>query len=134
MTPTTAIPDTSSPSAELVRRYFNAVNNHLWDELAEIFHPDVTVQHGMSLSTSGRAKAVKLLAAVVSQFATHEDRPTRYIVSGDTVAVEIMFTGTLPDGTVLEFPAADLIDTDGKQITRVVSWYDTAVVLPQLKR
>ena len=124
---------TSTP-AELVTRYFDAVNGHDWDTLAEIFHPEVTIQHGMSLSSTGREKAIKLLAAVVAQFATHEDRPTRQLVAGDAVAVEIEFVGTLPDGTIVEFPAADLFDTDGKQITRVQSWYDTAVVLPRLKR
>lgn len=117
----------------LVQKYFDAVNNHDWDQLVEVFHPDVTVQHGSTLSTSGRGRAVKLLQAVVAQFAEHEDRPTRMLVDGNVAAVEIAFTGTLPNGLALAFEAVDIIDTDGDAITRVVSWYDTAEVLPQIR-
>ncbi|HTW17469.1 MAG TPA: nuclear transport factor 2 family protein [Nocardioides sp.] len=118
----------------LVERYLDAVNTHDWATLVAVFHPDVTIQHGMTLSTSGRDKAIRLLTAVVAQFAEHEDRPTRFIVEGDSAAVEITFVGTLPDGTEITFPAADVIDTDGERITRVVSWYDTAAVVPQIRK
>jgi ketosteroid isomerase-like protein len=118
----------------LVERYLDAVNTHDWATLEAVFHPDVTIQHGMTLSTSGRDKAIRLLTAVVAQFAEHEDRPTRFIVEGDSAAVEITFVGTLPDGTEITFPAADVIDTDGERITRVVSWYDTAAVVPQIRK
>lgn len=118
----------------LVERYLDAVNTHDWAALEVVFHPDVTIQHGMTLATSGRDKAIRLLTAVVAQFAEHEDRPTRFIVEGDSAAVEITFVGTLPDGTEITFPAADIIDTDGEQITRVVSWYDTAAVVPLIRK
>jgi ketosteroid isomerase-like protein len=117
----------------LVERYFDAVNAHDWDQLAEVFHADVTVRHGATLSTSGRDRAVKLLKAVVAQFAEHEDQPTRVLVDGNVAVVEIAFTGTKPDGTQLAFEAVDVIDTDGECITQVVSWYDTADVLPRIR-
>ncbi|WP_114423124.1 nuclear transport factor 2 family protein [Nocardioides houyundeii] len=118
---------------DLLDQYFDSVNNHKWDQLSELFHPDVTIQHGMSLSTTGRDRAVRLLTAVVGQFATHEDIPVRTLVDGNVAAIEIKFEGTKPDGTALEFDAVDFIDTDGTHITKVVSWYDTAVVLPMIK-
>ena len=58
---------------------------------------------------------------------------TRLLVDGQAAAVEIAFAGTLPNGKAVAFDAVDIIDTDGESITRVVSWYDTADVLPQLK-
>jgi fatty-acyl-CoA synthase len=117
----------------LIDTYFDAVNNHKWDQLTEVFHPEVRIQHGMSLSTTGREKAVKLLTAVVKQFDTHEDIPTRTLIDGNVAAIEIRFEGTKQDGTPLEFDAVDFIDTDGTHITKVVSWYDTAVVVPLIK-
>lgn len=122
-----------STTQDLVDRYFDSVNNHRWEQLAEILHPEVTIQHGMTLRTTGREQAVKLLSAVVRQFAEHEDIPTRTLVDGDVAAIEIRFVGAKPDGTRLEFDAVDFIDTDGTHITKVASWYDTAAVLPMIK-
>jgi ketosteroid isomerase-like protein len=121
------------PVKALIEKYFHAVNNHKWEELAEVFHPDVTIQHGMTLNTHGKEKAVRLLKAVVGQFEEHEDRPTRYVIDGDVAAVEIRFTGRRSKGEPMTFEAVDIIDTDGQSITRVVSWYDTAEVLPLIK-
>lgn len=121
------------PTRTLVEKYFDAVNNHKWEQLAEVFGPEVVVQHGSTLSTSGRDRAVKLLKAVVAQFDQHHDRPTRVLVDGNVAAVEIAFTGTLPGGAALSFEAVDIFDTDGESITKVVSWYDTAEVLPRLR-
>lgn len=117
---------------ELVDKYFDAVNNHRWDQLGELFHPDVIVQHGMTLSTTGREKAIKLLAAVVGQLAEHEDTPTRTLIDGNVAVVEIKFTGARADGTAVEFEAVDVIDTDGVLITKVASWYDSAAVLARI--
>lgn len=117
------------PVRALVDTYFDAVNNHKWEQLADVFHPDVTIQHGMTLHTHGRVKAVHLLQAVVRQFEEHEDAPTRYVIEGHVAAVEIRFTGRKPGGEPITFDAVDVIDTDGSSITRVVSWYDTAEVL-----
>jgi ketosteroid isomerase-like protein len=121
------------PVRTLVEKYFDAVNNHKWEQLADVFHPDVTIQHGMTLNTQGRDKAVRLLQAVVRQFEKHEDLPTRYVIEGDVAAVEIRFSGRRRDGKPLSFDAVDIIDTDGESITRVVSWYDTAEVLHLIK-
>ena len=118
---------------DLVERYFDAINGHDWEQLAAVFHPEVTIQHGATLTTTGRDRAVKLLHAVVAQFAEHEGRVTRLLLDGPVAAVEIAFTGTLPNGKAVTFDAVDIIDTDGASITRVVSWYDTAEVLPQLR-
>jgi ketosteroid isomerase-like protein len=125
--------DEPVPVKALVETYFDAVNNHKWEQLADVFHPDVTIQHGMTLHTQGREKAVRLLQAVVRQFEEHEDAPTRYVIEGDVAAVEIRFTGRKPEGEPISFDAVDIIDTDGESITRVVSWYDTAEVLPLIQ-
>ena len=117
----------------LVEDYLTAVNSHDWATLERVFHPDVEMRHGMTLSTTGRDQAIKLLTAIVAQFEEHEDRPTRFVVEGGTAAVEITFVGRKADGTDVTFEAADIIDTDGSQITRVVSWYDTAAVIPLIK-
>lgn len=120
-------------TATLVERYFDAINNDKWHDLAAVLHPEVHVQHGMSFSCSGVESAVRFYQAIIRQFNEHEDRPTRIVVDGNTAAVEITFTGTKKDHTPLTFPAADFIETDGQRITRVSSWYDTAVVIPLIK-
>jgi|SRR5690625_4495595 len=117
----------------LIDQYFEAVNEHNWEQLATIFHPDVIIQHGMNMSTQGREKAVRLLTAVVNQFSEHKDIPIRTLIDGDVAAIEIRFEGRIRDGAKIEFEAVDFIDTDGMHITKVVSWYDTAVVLPLIK-
>jgi len=118
----------------LVERYFDAVNRHDWGQLVKIFHPDVTVQHGATLSVTGRERAIELLGALVAQFDEHHDRPTRVLVAGHVAAIEITFTGTrTSDGKHVSFDAVDIIDTDGATIVKVASWYDTAEVLPLLR-
>ncbi len=60
----------------------------------------------------------------------HHDEPTRVVVAGTVVLVEIRFTGRNRAGADVVFDAVDVFDLtdDGSAIRRLSSWYDTAAV------
>lgn len=120
---------------QIVTGYFDAVNSRDWDGLAAVLHPDVSIRHGSLLSADGAPAVVKLYRAILSQYreGRHEDRPTRILVQGNLVAVEITATVEKLDGTRLTFPAADFIELRDGLIFHVSTWYDTAVVVPMIK-
>ncbi|WP_104106660.1 AMP-binding protein [Nocardioides sp. 616] len=134
-----AAPPADAPSAEghraLVTKYFDAVNTRDWTTLASVLHPEVTIRHGDLMSASGVDQVVKLYQAILLQYREggHEDRPTRILVQGDLVAVEITATVVKLDGTRLTFPAADFIDVQDGLLKSISTWYDTAAVVPMIK-
>jgi hypothetical protein len=67
--------------------------------------------------------------AALRPFPTHEDRPTRVIVSDTTATVEITFTGLLANGAEIVFDAVDVFDFNERwEITSLTSWYDSHAV------
>jgi hypothetical protein len=72
--------------------------------------------------------------AALSLYPEHLDDPTRIIVAGRTVTVEIRFTGALASGAPVTFDAVDVFDLDDDaRITRLSSWYDSHDVRSQLR-
>ncbi|MFB8387499.1 AMP-binding protein [Microbacterium sp. NPDC055910] len=119
----------------LLERYFTAVNSRDWDALRSVLHPDISIRHADLLESHGVDSVVRLYQAILHQYreGEHEDRPTRILIQGDLVAVEIQATVVKLDGTRVEFPAVDMIDIQDGLIRRVSTWYDTARVVPLIK-
>ena len=113
---------------EVVNRYFELMNGERWDVFGELWAPDAEHWAVGAGSRKGREAVVDFYSRLFRAWAVHLDRPTRYLVSGDTVTVEVTFGGRLTDGRELEFPAVDVIDTKDGLITRLTNWYDIAWV------
>jgi ketosteroid isomerase-like protein len=122
------------PVPAAVTAYFESLNAEALDRLAELWTPDAELRAVGSRPRHGRDQVMAYFASLFGPWAEHEDRPTRSIVAGDTVVVEIRFSGRTRDGKQLSFDAVDVFDLELAQgaIARLTTWYDLAWVRSQL--
>lgn len=113
--------------------YFEAINAEDWGGLGNVLAADVVVCPPGMDEVTGRAPAVAHYQRLLAGFAEHVDDPTRYLVAGDAVTVEIDFHGRTDDGRAIVFAAVDVFDVVDDQVARVRIFYDTHGVLRQLR-
>src|SRR5438067_1100585 len=117
---------------EVIRRYFDCVNNDRCEEFRELWHPDCVTTPVDGPDRHGIEEVLGLYQLNLAPFPSHFDDPTRVLVAGDSATVEIHFTGTMPDGRVVEFDALDVFDLEDGLIRRLRYWYDSAPILAQM--
>jgi ketosteroid isomerase-like protein len=115
-----------------VTAYFDALNAEDLDALGGLWAPTAELRAVGSRPRHGRDQVSAYFRPLFEPWAAHLDRPTRYIVAGDTVVVELTFTGTTRAGKGLAFDAVDVFDLHDGLITRLTTWYDLAWVRKQL--
>jgi ketosteroid isomerase-like protein len=115
-----------------VRKFFEALNAEdfvrlagLWTEAAELIAVGSRPRRGVD-------DVLAYYYPLFGPWAEHTDQPTRWIVAGDTVVVEVHFTGVTQEGRQLEFDAVDVFDLEDGAIARLSTWYDLAWVRKQL--
>lgn len=113
-------------NADTISRYFHCLDHEDWPQMRELWHED-----GILLATGARprhgiAEVMDLFAKLFVPWAKHRDAPTRIIEAGDTITVEVTFTGTTADGRTVTFDAIDVFDLSDGRIRRMSNWYDTA--------
>lgn len=121
---------------DAIGRYFEYINADRFEELREIFAPDVRLGMAGAKERRGVDAAVAYYPLALAPLPQHVDDPVHVVCSDDRrrVAVEIAFTGTTTGGRPVEFTAVDLFDLgDDGRITRLRSFYDTAGVARQLR-
>lgn len=117
-----------------IRSYFDAINEERYDAVGALFAPGGELIAPGTPARRGAQEIAAYLAAALRPYPKHFDAPTRVIVAGCTVTVEIHFTGTLAGGQVVEFDALDVFDLDERdRIARLSSWYDSHAVREQLR-
>lgn len=114
---------------EVVRRYFECVNQDRWEEFRQLWHPDCVTVPVEGPQRQGVDEVTALYPLLLAPFATHLDDPTRVLVSGDSATVEIRFTGTTHDGNAVAFDALDVFDLEDGLIRRLRYWYDPAPIV-----
>jgi ketosteroid isomerase-like protein len=113
-----------SPEA-VTHAYFDAINGERYDEVARLFAADGVLWAPGTKPRAGHEAIANYFRAALTPYPEHYDEPTRLIVAGLTVTVEIHFSGKLGNGAPLEFDAVDVFDYDDDgQITKLTSWYD----------
>ena len=129
--------DASVEAADVVRgvvlEYFRCVNEEDWAGLSRLWAADAELvgvggrpRHGVDDIVTGYKK-------FFARWATHHDEPTRILVSGATVTVEVSFAGSTADDKAVTFEAVDVIDIDERgSIRRLTNWYDSDRVRSQL--
>jgi len=93
----------TSENLDVVRRYLKSVENGVFSEVAALFTPDVVMEQvpnriypqGLRASISQMSAAFEKGRKLLSS-QTYEIMNT--VVSGDSVAVEVLWTGTLAVG------------------------------------
>ena len=113
-----------------VERYFAAVNAEDWTTIRDVFAPDAELHSVGAPPRHGRDEIAAHFPRVLAALPVHHDEPTRVVVAGTVVLVEIHFSGRTPAGDPVEFDAVDVFDltADGTAIRRLSTWYDTAAV------
>ncbi|MQA12655.1 MAG: DUF4440 domain-containing protein [Pseudonocardiaceae bacterium] len=119
---------------DVISRYFAAVNTDDWAAMATLWHPDGELHAAGTPPRRGRDEVLGHYPAVLAGYRRHHDEPVRVIPAGDTVVVEIHFTGETTAGRRVEFDAVDVFDLTDGVITRLSSWYDTAAVARMVRR
>lgn len=111
---------------EVVNRYFDAVDAEDWDTLGEVLHPEVELTACGSGHRSGAPAVLKMFKKIFQHFPVHSDRPTRFVVEGNTVVAEIHFEGKSATGVEVAFDAVDVFDIAHGRIVRLTQWLDSA--------
>lgn len=113
--------------------YFDAINSEDWDRLGAVLADDVVVWPPGMDEVHGRAAALAHYQRLLAGFATHVDDPTRYLVAGDAVTVEIDYHGRTVDDREVVFQAVDVFDVVDDRIASVRIWFDTHGLRRQLR-
>jgi ketosteroid isomerase-like protein len=122
-----------SGEGDAVDAYFAAVNAENWEAMRRLWHPDGELLAAGARPRHGRAEILAYYPKVLSGYAEHDDRPGRRISEGNTVVVEIAFTGCTRQGQTVTFDAIDVFDLAGDRIRALSTWYDTAAVARQVR-
>lgn len=120
-------------SPSVIDDYFRSVNTEDWTLMAGLWNADGRLQAVGFPLIAGRDDVVAYYPRVLAGYPEHVDTPTRVITAGDTVVVEIDFTGRLADGREIAFSAVDVFDLAGGRIQRLSTWYDSHRVITQLR-
>ena len=120
----------STPIPPAVERYFAAVNAEDWPAVGALFAPDGELRAVAAPVRRGPAEIAEHFPWTLAALPVHHDEPTRVVVAGTVVLVEIRFTGRNRAGGEVVFDAVDVFDLaeDGTAIRRLSSWYDSAAV------
>jgi ketosteroid isomerase-like protein len=111
---------------ETVRRYFYCLDHEDWVQMRELWHEDGTLRAVGARPRDGIEDVMGLFPKLFVPWLRHRDEPTRIIDAGDTITVEVTFTGTTADGREVTFDAVDLFDLHDGRIERMSNWYDTS--------
>ncbi len=121
-----------SPLA-VVKDYFTALNDEDWDLMASVLHPELDLIPSGSRPRIGSDNAIAMFQKIFERFPVHQDNPTRFLESGNTVVVEITFNGATQDGQEVSFDAVDIFDVEDGRISRLSQWFDTAALAAALQ-
>ena len=113
---------------ETVKSYFTALNSEDWELMASVLHPEIDLVPSGSRPRTGSDKAIAMFQKIFDRFPVHDDGPTRFICDGNTVVVEITFTGATAGGLEVTFDAVDIFDVQNGRIQRLSQWFDTAAL------
>jgi ketosteroid isomerase-like protein len=116
------------PIPEAIGAYFRAVNAEDWDGFRTLWAEDSTVLAVGARPRRGVDDVMGLYTKMFNHWPKHRDVPSRTLVDGNTVTVEVHFIGTTEDGRELQFDAVDVFDLEDGQIKKLTNWYDTSRV------
>jgi len=118
---------------EAIGRYFNGVNTEDWDDFRGIWHDDAVVEVVGGIRVQGWDEIRPYYVGALAGFPVHHDDPYGIHFAGDTVTVEIAFTGETVDGVPTAFEAVDVFTLADGRITKLTTWYDLGRVLGFLR-
>jgi ketosteroid isomerase-like protein len=121
------VADPSDSAEATVRRYFVCLDTEDWDTMRTLWHDDAELSAVGTRPRAGADAIVDYFSRIFAPWKHHTDAPTRFIRSGETIVVEVTFSGTTRDGREVSFAAVDVFDLHDGLIARLSNWYDIAL-------
>ena len=109
---------------DAIRRYFDGLNGEDWEGFGAIWTEDAELVGVGARPRSGREDVLTYYSTVLVPYPVHHDDPYAIHVCGDTVTVEIAFSGETHEGVPVEFEAVDVFTLRDGRICRLTTWYD----------
>lgn len=117
---------------DVVLEYFDALNAEDLGAMQRAWSPSGALHAVGSRPRQGIDEVLAYFGSLFEPWAEHRDEPTRTIVAGDVVVVEVRFSGRTTTGRDLTFDAVDVFDLADGRIERLTTWYDLVWVRRQL--
>ena len=116
------------PGVQIVDEYFRSVNEEDWEACGKIWAPDGEMFAAGGPLRRGPTDIVRAYRRFFELFESHDDRPYRMLITGDSATVQVLFRGISQYGGEVELDSVDVIDIapDGR-IQRLAHWHDRDV-------
>jgi ketosteroid isomerase-like protein len=119
-------PDDAGGGEAVVRRYFACLDAEDWETMRTLWHDDAELRAVGTRPQHGIDAIIAFCGRIFEPWHVHRDAPTRFLPCGDTIVVEVTFSGTTHDGREVTFDAVDVFDLRAGRIRRLCTWYDIA--------
>jgi fatty-acyl-CoA synthase len=111
---------------QTVLAYFVCLDTEDWQRMRGLWHREAELRATGARVRRGVDEVIGYFSKLFSPWPQHVDRPTRLITEGNTIVVEVTFSGTTADGRKVTFDAVDVFDLEDGLIRRMTNWYDVA--------
>src|SRR5436305_14736686 len=91
-------PDDGRCGDAVVRRYFACLEAEDWETMRTLWHDDAELRAVGTRPQHGIDAIIAFCGRIFEPWQVHRDAPTRFLPCGDTIVVEVNFTGTTRDG------------------------------------
>jgi uncharacterized protein len=109
---------------ETVLAYFVCLDTEDWQRMRGLWHPEAELRATGARARRGLDEVIGYFSKLFSPWPQHVDTPTRLITEGNTIVVEVTFSGTTADGRKVTFDAVDVFDLEDGLIRKMTNWYD----------
>ncbi len=121
---------------DLIRTYFELINNDRFDEFFELFDENVQLNGPFGFSANSLEGIKPFYLDVPKNYSEHIDAPEDIFVSGNRAAVFIDFKGKTHSGQDVSFKATDWFEIDNGKIKSLNIFMDsymlyTTVIKPK---
>jgi ketosteroid isomerase-like protein len=118
-------PPDSERIRSLVHRYFELHSQRAWQELLDMFAPDVALIHPVYPRSTGRDSVGRFFTEYIpSRFAKYYEYAPNVIVEGNQAAAEWIFEVTRLDGQPATLTGMTVLEFDGERIKTIKIFTD----------
>ena len=119
--------------AELVRRYFLAVDEERLDDILACFCEDATFDFPLAEQPiRGHDELREFFAAHLGRFESHVDRVTRILIDGERGISELVFDATTNEGRVVHLENCNFYTFRDGKLATVKVYGDSVEIRRQL--